>query len=170
MNANILGGKQRAVFKNRPSEFFRNSDGSYFRRIDYEHALHLCRADRYYILTNLNMLCILLIDFNGRRTMDERKTALIFKAFCDENRIRILKLLCGGEKCACKLLEEMSISQPTLSHHMKILCDSGIVVGRKEGKWMHYRISPEGVQIAKDYLNGLTAADPARKGESCCES
>ena len=102
--------------------------------------------------------------------MDERKTALIFKAFCDENRIRILKLLRGGEKCACKLLEEMNISQPTLSHHMKILCDSGIVVGRKEGKWMHYRISPEGVQIAKDYLNGLTAADPARKGESCCES
>ena len=43
--------------------------------------------------------------------MDERKTALIFKAFCDENRIRILKLLCSGEKCACKLLEEMSISQ-----------------------------------------------------------
>ena len=40
MNANILGGKQRAVFKNRPSEFFRNSDGSYFRRIDYEHAVY----------------------------------------------------------------------------------------------------------------------------------
>ena len=40
--------------------------------------------------------------------MDERKTALIFKAFCDENRIRILKLLRVGEKCACKLLEEMS--------------------------------------------------------------
>ena len=44
MNANILGGKQRAVFKNRPSEFFRNSDGSYFRRIDYEHAIYPCRG------------------------------------------------------------------------------------------------------------------------------
>ena len=65
--------------------------------------------------------------------MDERRIALIFKAFCDENRIHILLLLRGGEKCACKLLEEMSISHPTLSHHMKILCDSGIVVGRKEG-------------------------------------
>ena len=92
--------------------------------------------------------------------MDERKTALLFKAFCDENRIRILELLGDGEKCACKLLEEMSISQPTLSHHMKILCDSGIVVGRREGKWMHYRISSEGVRIARNYLNGLTAADP----------
>ena len=102
--------------------------------------------------------------------MDERKTALMFKAFCDENRIRILRLLCGGEKCACKLLEEMSISQPTLSHHMKILCDSGIVVGRKEGKWMHYRISPEGVQTAREYLTGLTSAAPTCETKPCCES
>ena len=73
--------------------------------------------------------------------MDERKTAAVFKALCDENRIRILKLLTGGEKCACKLLDELSVTQPTLSHHMKILCDSGIVSGRKEGKWMYYSIS-----------------------------
>ena len=101
--------------------------------------------------------------------MDERRAAQIFKAFCDENRIRILNLLRGGEKCACRLLEELSISQPTLSHHMKILCDSGIVVGRKEGKWMHYRISPEGVQIAKEYLNGLTDAAPIEETNPCCE-
>ena len=101
--------------------------------------------------------------------MDARKTALIYKAFCDENRIRILNLLRGGEKCACKLLEELSISQPTLSHHMKLLCDSGIVVGRKEGKWMHYRISSEGVQIAKDYLTGLTPANAACESKPCCE-
>ena len=100
--------------------------------------------------------------------MDEQKTAMIFKAFCDENRIRILKLLCSGEKCACKLLEEMSISQPTLSHHMKILCASGIVVGRKEGKWMHYSISAEGVRIAKEYLTELTTANPTRENEPCC--
>ena len=100
--------------------------------------------------------------------MDERKISVIFKAFCDENRIHILKLLCSGEKCACKLLEEMSISQPTLSHHMKILCDSGIVVWRKEGKWMHYSISPEGVQIARAYLTALTAIDFSSEHEPCC--
>ena len=61
--------------------------------------------------------------------MNEKDIATIFKAFCDENRIRILQLLLDGEKCACRLLEEMNITQPTLSHHMKILCDSGIVVG-----------------------------------------
>ena len=66
--------------------------------------------------------------------MDEKRIAAIFKAFCDENRIRIIKLLRSGEKCACKLLEEINVTQPTLSHHMKILCDAEIVVGRKEGK------------------------------------
>ena len=91
--------------------------------------------------------------------MDERKTAVIFKAFCDENRIHILKLLRSGE---------MSISQPTLSHHMKVLCDSGIVVGRKEGKWMHYSISAEGVRIARAHLTALTAVDPICENEPCC--
>ncbi len=87
--------------------------------------------------------------------LDEKKTAVIFKAFCDENRIRILNLLTTGEKCACKLLEELNITQPTLSHHMKILCDSGVVVGRKEGKWMHYSISANGVDKAKKYLDAV---------------
>ena len=76
----------------------------------------------------------------------EKKLALIFKALGDENRIRIIKLLRTGEKCACKLLEELNISQPTLSHHMKILCDSGIVTGRKEGKWTHYSICGNGAE------------------------
>ena len=49
------------------------------------------------------------------------ETAEIFKAFCDENRIRILEMLQTGEKCGCKLLEELNVTQPTLSHHMKIL-------------------------------------------------
>lgn len=101
--------------------------------------------------------------------MDEKKTALIFKAFCDENRIRILKMLTSGEKCACKMLDELNVTQPTLSHHMKILCDSGVVVGRKEGKWMHYSISAEGSGIAADCLKELTSTPCECKNKSCCE-
>lgn len=92
---------------------------------------------------------------------DEKKTAAVFKAFCDENRIRILKLLKSGEKCACRLLEELNVTQPTLSHHMKILCDSGVVVGRKEGKWTHYSISPEGAAYATKCLRELTSVEGA---------
>ena len=87
--------------------------------------------------------------------VNAKKTAAVFKAFCDENRIKILQLLQGGEKCACKLLTEMNITQTTLSHHMKILCDSGIVKGRKEGKWMHYSISQDGIEEAQKYLDSL---------------
>lgn len=79
----------------------------------------------------------------------------MFKAFADENRIQILELLRDGERCACRLLEEMKITQPTLSHHMKILCDSGIVVGRKEGKWMHYSISQDGLENVRNYVDEL---------------
>ena len=88
--------------------------------------------------------------------LDEKKTSIIFKAFCDENRIKILKLLVTGEKCACKLLEEINVTQPTLSHHMKILCDSGVVIGRKDGKWTHYSISIDGVVFAMKCLQELT--------------
>lgn len=87
--------------------------------------------------------------------MDNKRVAVMFKAFCDENRVQILQLLRDGEKCACRILDEMQITQPTLSHHMKILCDSGVVVGRKEGKWMHYSISEDGLENVMNYLEKL---------------
>ena len=88
-----------------------------------------------------------------------KQITVIFKALCDENRVQILRILQNGERCACHLLEEMHLSQPTLSHHMKILCDSGLVSGRKEGKWMHYSISAEGVKVAVACLKEITAVN-----------
>lgn len=76
--------------------------------------------------------------------MDYKQDVKLFKALSDENRLAILKLLQDGEKCGCILLEALKITQPTLSHHMRILCDSGIVESYKEGKWMHYSLSLEG--------------------------
>ncbi|WP_294066018.1 metalloregulator ArsR/SmtB family transcription factor [uncultured Fusobacterium sp.] len=67
----------------------------------------------------------------------------IFKALGDSNRLKILDLIKVEEKCACKLLEELKIGQSTLSHHMKILCDSKIVNCRKDGKWSHYSLNKE---------------------------
>ncbi len=99
----------------------------------------------------------------------EKQIAEVFKALCDENRIKILQLLQGGEKCACVLLDDLHITQPTLSHHMKILCDSEIVVGRKEGKWTHYSISPEGAAVAVKYLQELTTVTDTDEDQPCCE-
>ena len=93
--------------------------------------------------------------------------ARVFKAFCDENRLTVLKMLQSGEKCACILLEKLNITQPTLSHHMKILVDSGIVIGRKEGKWTYYSISAEGCERATVLLKNLTTILETGN-EGCC--
>jgi ArsR family transcriptional regulator len=96
--------------------------------------------------------------------------AKVFKALCDERRQQILELLHGGEKCACVLIEEMGMPQSSLSYHMKILCESGIVTGREEGKWTHYRISRHGSEKAIELLKEVTAAADAAAGcEKCCQ-
>jgi len=78
--------------------------------------------------------------------METEKTALLFKALGDENRLRILKLVSQGEDlCACRILDELDITQPTLSHHMKILKDAGLISARKQGRWMHYSISENAI-------------------------
>ena len=95
--------------------------------------------------------------------------ARVFKAFCDENRLRILELLRSGEKCACILLEDLQITQSTLSHHMKILCDSGVVQGRKVGKWVYYSIAPAGADYAVALLKQqLTLCAQTEEMPCCC--
>ena len=97
-----------------------------------------------------------------------KETARVFKAFCDENRLQILELLQSGEKCACKLLDDLKISQSTLSHHMKILCDAGIVQGRKDGKWVHYSINPAGAERAVQLLNEQITIDITDVEDDSC--
>ena len=69
----------------------------------------------------------------GVDTMSYKEDVRMIKALADENRLRILECLHHGEKCACVILEELSITQSTLSHHMKLLCDCGLVDSRKMG-------------------------------------
>ena len=102
--------------------------------------------------------------------MDEKQLAGIFKALGDENRIHILRALHAGEKCACELLEELNISQPTLSHHMKILCETGIVQSRREGKWMHYSICCEGVRNVWHVMQALLSPDNIPADCGCGEA
>ena len=94
--------------------------------------------------------------------------AKVFKALCDERRQRILELLHSGEKCACVLIDEMDMPQSSLSYHMKILCDSGIVTRREEGKWTHYQISRQGSEKAVELLKEITAVTEHEDGCSRC--
>ena len=89
--------------------------------------------------------------------MNVNEVSELCKVLSDPHRIHILQMLVSGEKCASELLEQFTISQPTLSHHMKILCDAGIVTGRKEGRWTHYSISQENAAQIRACVQMLTA-------------
>lgn len=95
------------------------------------------------------------------------KDAKVFKALCDVRRLAILEHLRGGEKCICMLQEDMDIGQSALSYHMKILCDSGIVVSRQDGKWTHYRLSDGGRAAAVSLLLRLTTPNTEKEPDCC---
>ena len=91
--------------------------------------------------------------------------AVICKALGDSNRLQIIQMLSDGEKCGCKLLEAFEITQPTLSHHMKILCECGLVNDRKAGKWHHYSLNSETLHGFKSFIETLSCVE---KGDYCC--
>lgn len=101
--------------------------------------------------------------------MTEEKVSEICKALGDPNRLKIIKLLTNGEKCACDLLEKFNITQPTLSHHMKILSDTGLVKSRKEGKWTYYKINCCQFKEFKFFFEQITCwKDAVKKDNITC--
>ena len=99
--------------------------------------------------------------------MNAIDVALICKALGDANRLEIVKMLSDGEKCGCKLLERFEITQPTLSHHMKILVECGLVNSRKDGKWQQYSLNCETLTQFKEFIEGLTCCGSNSEG-GCC--
>ncbi len=100
--------------------------------------------------------------------MKIEKSAIICKALSDENRLKIVEMLTGGEMCACNLLNELAITQPTLSHHMKVLNECNLVTIRKEGKWCHYSLNCKTLTAFREYINSLTCiCSTDQKGCGC---
>lgn len=85
----------------------------------------------------------------------------IFKALSDETRMRIIEMLSEGELCACELLQAFSITQPTLSYHMKILSESGLIFAVRSGAWMRYSLKPDMISEIKQFLDDLTVQNTA---------
>ncbi|WP_156757129.1 ArsR/SmtB family transcription factor [Actinokineospora pegani] len=72
--------------------------------------------------------------------------ARLFKAMSDPVRLRLLSLIAshdGGEACVCDLADAFDLSQPTISHHLKVLRESGLITGERRGTWVYYRVHPE---------------------------
>ena len=85
-----------------------------------------------------------------------KEYARLFKALSDPNRLMIVDMLSCGELCACVILEKFQITQPTLSHHMKSLCDCKLVTGRKDGKWTYYSLDGDTVRRFRSFLENVT--------------
>ena len=88
--------------------------------------------------------------------MNHTDNANIFKALGDENRLKILELLLAGEKCGSELLEQFSMGQSTLSHHLKMMLSSGIIKSRKVKTATYYSINPDGAKKAVEILCEIT--------------
>ncbi len=79
----------------------------------------------------------------------------ITKALSDENRVRALMMLGGGELCVCQIIEMLSLAPSTVSKHMSILRQAGLVQTRKDGRWIYYRLSEDMSTAAKEAVNWL---------------
>jgi len=82
----------------------------------------------------------------------------VFKALSNPKRAMIVDMLSCGELCACMILEKFKISQSTLSHHMKLLCECGLVKGRNEGKWTYYSLNAETIRETEQFFRGIISA------------
>jgi ArsR family transcriptional regulator len=83
---------------------------------------------------------------------------VFFKALSDENRLKIMDMLSSsGEICACDILAKLKITQSTLSHHMKILCDCKLVNSRRAGKRIYYFLNEATVRSMEAFIHAITS-------------
>lgn len=86
-----------------------------------------------------------------------RELVQVMKALSDPGRLKVLKMLEAREMCACEIISLLGLAQPTVSRHLKVLADAGLVTGRKVGSWVHYRLAPA---PASPYARAMLAALP----------
>jgi len=112
------------------------------------------------------------------KTVAANDVDLMFRAFADPTRLRILHLLTRGELCVCEIVGTLDIPQPTASRHLAYLRRAGLVASRQEGHWQHYRLTPPRNAFHKKLLECLgcclaevpqLARDLKKLGrEACC--
>ncbi|HWG34037.1 MAG TPA: metalloregulator ArsR/SmtB family transcription factor [Gemmatimonadaceae bacterium] len=102
---------------------------------------------------------------------DVRRAARLFHALSDETRLSVLEMLRDGERCVCELQDELDAAQSRLSFHLKVLKDAGLVVDRKEGRWVHYSLNPETFTELQETVAGFKPSRrviPLRRS-ACCD-
>jgi ArsR family transcriptional regulator len=97
------------------------------------------------------------------------KAATLFHALSDETRLALLGQLSGGERCVCELTDAMKARQSRLSFHLKVLKDAGLLLDRREGRWMYYAINPDAIEALEHVVDSLKRfAKSAASSGRCC--
>jgi ArsR family transcriptional regulator len=81
--------------------------------------------------------------------------AQLFKVLADANRLKIIELLIKGETCGCTIIEQLPISQPTISYHLKMISEAGLADSRREGNWIKYYINKDKLTEIKLFIEQL---------------
>ena len=95
---------------------------------------------------------------------DAHDLARLLKALADPARLRLLSLIAaqpGGEACNCELIEPLGLSQPTVSHHLRVLHDSGLLTRERRGQWVYYQLVPERLAALRAALDPSPSRVPA---------
>jgi ArsR family transcriptional regulator len=98
-----------------------------------------------------------------------QKPSELFKAVGDPMRLEILRMLTGKELCVCDIMNALPVSQPTISHHLKVLKYAGLVSDRKDGKWVYYRLNAEAVKSLVRILQELDDGGAVTACRKCGE-
>jgi ArsR family transcriptional regulator len=96
---------------------------------------------------------------------DAEQLATAFKAVADPGRLRLLSFIAAqpeAEACVCNLVEPLGLSQPTVSHHLRVLTEAGLLARERRGTWMFYRLVPERVEALRTAL-ALPDSKPSAK-------
>jgi ArsR family transcriptional regulator len=105
-----------------------------------------------------------------KRALSLRSASQVFHALSDETRLEIVAMLTGGERCVCDLMGELDAAQSRLSFHLKVLKDAGLVLDRRDGRWVYYSLNRESLDEATGFIKAmkphrrLTVIDTA-----CCD-
>ena len=91
----------------------------------------------------------------------------LFKALADPRRLEVVLALAAGERCVCELTEEMGLAQSTLSFHLKVMREAGLLDSRVQGRWVYYRLRPEAIAQLGSWLERLQVSE-LPKAQSCC--
>jgi len=108
-----------------------------------------------------------MVQIKSRNSLARRaNTAQWFHALSDETRLEIVAMLSSGERCVCELMDALDVAQSRLSFHLRVLKEAGLVMDRKDGRWVHYSLNRGRIEEIEAFLHSIKPSTRARA--ACC--